>query len=164
MTETSAATATLVLLANSASTWFLTGLIWTIQVVHYPLFAKVGRANFVDYESFHTRLITLVVGPAMLIELLASMAMLMVRPRCVPLWTAWLGLAMLAGIWISTATVQVPMHAVLSKGFDDSAHARLVTSNWIRTILWSGRAALLAWCMWSVISSAPNTLQSGSTS
>ena len=30
------------LAAHAAATWALVGLIWTVQVVHYPLFALVG--------------------------------------------------------------------------------------------------------------------------
>ena len=53
-----------VTLVHAAATWFLVGLIWIIQVVHYPLFARVGEDGFVAYEAAHTRLISLVVGPA----------------------------------------------------------------------------------------------------
>jgi hypothetical protein len=33
----------LVLLANLAATFFMVGLIWFVQIVHYPLFGQVGR-------------------------------------------------------------------------------------------------------------------------
>ena len=39
----------LVLLANVASTLILVGLIWFVQVVHYPQFERVGSAAFADY-------------------------------------------------------------------------------------------------------------------
>ena len=51
-----------IVLANASATWFLAGLIWTIQIVHYPLFDRVGRAGFVSYETAHAQLITMVVG------------------------------------------------------------------------------------------------------
>ena len=54
-------------------------------------------------------------------------------------------------IWASTAFIQVPMHNVLGRGFDADAHAHLVSTNWIRTIAWSARAALLAWCIWNIL-------------
>lgn len=143
-----------VLVANLAAAWFLAGLIWTVQVVHYPLFAGVGTDRFAAYESAHARLITLVVGPAMLAELAAALALVAVRPRAVPAWAAWACLAMLAVTWISTAAVQVPLHARLSQGFDAEAHGRLVATNWIRTACWTGRAALLAWCAWRALGAA----------
>ena len=33
----------LLLLLHAAATLFMTGLIWFVQVVHYPLFARVGE-------------------------------------------------------------------------------------------------------------------------
>jgi len=146
--------ALLAFVMNLASTWFLAGLIWTIQVVHYPLFDRVGREGFAAYEAAHTRLITLVVGPAMLLEALTTALLVAQRPRFVPAWAAWALLALLAAIWISTWALQVPMHGVLGRGFDDSAHARLVSTNWIRTAAWSARALLLGWLAWSALGAA----------
>jgi hypothetical protein len=36
----------LLLLANAAATLFMVGVIRFVQVVHYPLFARVGRPGF----------------------------------------------------------------------------------------------------------------------
>ena len=36
-----------------AVTSALFGLIWIVQVVHYPLFGRVGREGFAAYESAH---------------------------------------------------------------------------------------------------------------
>ena len=35
----------------------LVGLIWTIQVVHYPLFSRVGAPEFIEYQHAHMRAI-----------------------------------------------------------------------------------------------------------
>ena len=32
----------LILLIHTAATWYLVGLVWFVQVVHYPLFSRVG--------------------------------------------------------------------------------------------------------------------------
>ena len=145
---------TLILLTQLASTWFLVGLIWTIQVVHYPLFAAVGLDRFVDYEAAHARLITLVVGPVMLIEAATAVLLITNRPPAIPAWIAWTGLALVAVIWISTAAIQVPAHGRLAEGFEAAAHARLVGSNWIRTIAWAARGLLLAVAIWPLLQSA----------
>ena len=141
------------LIANSASAWFLTGLIWVIQVVHYPLFAAVGRSEFPAYEASHTRLITMVVGPVMLLELATSMLLLVVRPASVPMWAAAAGLALVAIVWLSTIALQVPAHGRLAQGFVAEAHAMLVHSNWIRTIAWTVHGALCAWMLHNVFAS-----------
>jgi hypothetical protein len=48
-------------------------------------------------------------------------------------------------IWGTTGLVQVPLHAALTEGFDPAAHRRLVRTNWIRTVAWALRAALVLW-------------------
>ena len=135
------------LIANAASTWFLTGLIWVIQVVHYPLFASVGRSEFAAYEASHTRLITVVVGPVMLLELATSVLLLVVRPAAVPMWAAATGLALVVIVWGSTIALQVPAHGRLAQGFAEDAHTLLVSSNWIRTAAWTLHGALCAWML-----------------
>ena len=123
-----------------AVTWALVGLIWTIQMVHYPLFAQVGPTHFVAYHRRHTREITLVVGPLMLAELVTA-ALLVLEGNRDP----WLlaSLPLLALIWISTGFVQIPLHNTLTTGFDAHAHRRLVTTNWWRTAAWSARGVCI---------------------
>jgi uncharacterized membrane protein len=141
--------------ASLVSSWFMAGLIWIVQVVHYPLFGRVGREGFAAYESAHARLITPIVGPAMLVELVSSLALLAARPRGMPAWAAWAGVALVGIAWASTAFVQVPLHGTLARGFDEDAHARLVATNWVRTVAWSGHAVLMAWCMVLLLGGTP---------
>lgn len=141
----------LILLAQVISTWFLVGLIWTIQIVHYPLFAAVGVDRFVAYEASHTRLITLVVGPVMLVEAATAGLFVAMRPASIPAWIPWTGLGLVILIWISTAILQVPDHAKLANGFDAAAHAHLVGTNWLRTIAWTARGVILAVAIWPVL-------------
>lgn len=136
-----------ILVLHFAATWFLVGLIWIVQVVHYPLFARVGSAEFASYEAAHANLITLVVGPLMLLELLTAVALLTLWPSSLPCWVAWLGLALVGLIWLTTMLVSVPLHAKLAAGFDAQTHALLVATNWIRTLAWTARGLLLAWVL-----------------
>lgn len=73
----------LLLLLQAPSTWFMTGLIWFVQVVHYPLYDRVGSAEFQVYERDHCALTTLVVAPMMVAELLSGVMLLVSRPRAV---------------------------------------------------------------------------------
>lgn len=142
---------TIVLLLHAASTLWMTGLIWFVQVVHYPLFSLVGTDDFATYEHAHTTRTTLVVGPPMLLELATTVMLLGLTSDEVPRGAAWTGAALLALIWVSTALLQVPQHSVLALGFDARAYEVLVQSNWIRTIGWSLRAALSLWLLWRVM-------------
>jgi len=141
----------ILLIANLVSTCYMTGLIWMTQVVHYPLFAKVGREQFAPYQSSHQSLITLVVGPPMLLEFISSVLLIGYRPGNVPDWIVYVALALLVIVWASTAFIQIPCHKKLTLGFDSDVHSRLVTSNWIRTIGWTARVALVTWMLVCVL-------------
>ncbi len=134
-----------ILLTQIASTLALAGLIWTIQVVHYPLFDMAGRDTFTTFHHRHSTLITWVVGPLMLAEAASALGLVLWRPPQVPSAVAWAGLGLVAVIWLSTAFLQVPAHNVLARGFDAEAHRLLVTSNWLRTWAWTARAGLVLW-------------------
>jgi hypothetical protein len=129
------------LLIHAAATLFMVGVIWFVQVVHYPLFDAVGREEFSRYESRHQQLVTLVVGPTMLIEALT--AVLLIRWGVQPVWITWSGLGLLVVIWASTAFLQVPCHEQLNQSFVASTHTFLVVSNWVRTVAWSLRGVLV---------------------
>lgn len=141
----------LVLLINTGATLFMVGLIWFVQIVHYPLFGGVGEEKFVSYAEAHSRLTSRVVGPPMLLEAATTATLLFFRPTEIPAWSVWTGAVLLAAIWLSTAFLQVPRHTALGEGFDVSAHKFLVKSNWIRTFGWSARGLLVLWMISQVM-------------
>lgn len=136
---------TLVFLLNLLATWYMVGLIWMVQVVHYPMFNRVGAQEFKQYEHDHNQLITPIVGVAMLLEIATALALLWMRPDGFPAWAGWVGVGLVAVIWLSTALIQVPCHAELMHGFQESIHQRLVASNWIRTVCWSARGVSMGY-------------------
>lgn len=138
----------LVLLAHAASTLALVGLIWTIQLVHYPAFRFVDPARFVEFEAFHQRGISILVVPLMLVELATAAVLLWLRPAGMSVWMAVLGAGLVLFIWGCTFAIQVPLHDQLAQRFDSAAVEQLVRSNWIRTIAWSLRGGLVLWALW----------------
>jgi len=139
------------LLVHVGATLAMVGLIWFVQLVHYPLFAHVGQAQFTAYENRHQQRTTWIVAPLMLTELVTATALVIWRPASVNLNLAWIGLGMVTLLWLSTALVQVPCHQKLSQRFDAQTHRRLVRSNWWRTALWSIRGALALWFMTGIM-------------
>ena len=133
------------LLLNSGSTLYLVGLIWIVQIVHYPLFALVGEKNFEAYQQRHQTYITFVVGPPMLIEAFSSVLLAWYPPDGISLFFIYAGIVLVFVIWFSTAALQIPCHGKLVKGFDQLVHRRLVRTNWIRTIAWTLRGCLVLW-------------------
>ena len=135
---------TLLLIAHAASTWYLVGLCWLVQRVQYPLMAAVGATHFAAYEQGHVFRIGPVVGPVMVVELLTGGALLFTQAPLVRGPIGFLGFALILVIWASTFFVQVPLHGSLSAGFDETTHAALVRSNWVRTWAWTLRGVLVA--------------------
>jgi hypothetical protein len=129
--------------AHLAATLVMVGVIWFVQVVHYPLFAGVGAAGFRGYAAEHGRRTTWVVAPPMLVELGTGLMLVWRRPDAMPAAWAWAGVALLAVVWAATFGLAVPRHAELGRGFDARAHRRLVRSNWVRTVAWTLRGALV---------------------
>jgi hypothetical protein len=132
------------LLVNAVSTWYLTGLIWVVQLVHYPAFARIDAGLFPRFHGEHGAAITAVVAGPMLAEAASAVLLVLRPPAAASRRLAALGVALVVVIWASTAWLQVPEHARLAEGFDPDVHARLVDTNWIRTVAWSLRAVLVA--------------------
>jgi hypothetical protein len=128
------------LLLELSVTSALVGLIWVVQLVHYPAFHYVAADQFKDFHGMHTRQITWVVLPLMCTELGLS------AYRCWSAALAWPELILfllVVLLWASTFFWQVPLHARLAAGKDEEVIRRLVSSNWLRTALWTLRAAAL---------------------
>lgn len=144
----------LVFLFHLFSTLTMVGLIWFVQVVHYPLMSKVGVSGFHDYEQSHQQRTTWIVAPLMLTELITAVALLWFRPAAIPAEAVFGGVFLVALNWASTFFWQVPIHERLSKSFDAGAHHHLVRSNWLRTITWSARGILVCWMCQQLITNA----------
>ena len=133
----------IVIVVNLLATAAMTGVIWFVQIVHYPLMARVGAMDYPTYQVQHMRLTTWVVGPLMIIEATTAVWLVLFQMTGFQLALAWRGLALLCAIWLSTVLFQVPAHNRLLDAFDVAAHRRLVRTNWVRTVAWSLRAVLM---------------------
>jgi len=135
----------LILAAHAAATWFMAGLCWCVQVIHYPLLLRIARelpGSISQVAAEHASRITWVVAPGMLIEVASALMLLTLRG--VDQSIALIGLAGLALVWISTFAVQVPLHARLQRAGPDAPEAGrlLVLTNWVRTLAWTFRGVL----------------------
>ena len=133
----------LIVLLNLTLSAVLTGLIWTIQVVHYPGFLGVGTEGFLSYQHNHMRTISYVVIPLMLAELVVAFLLPFFYTHRV-FWVTYLATGLVVAIWLSTLFISSPLHSKLaSEGYDALTINRLVTTNWIRTVAWSARTGIL---------------------
>lgn len=127
------------------TTFAMVGLIWFVQIVHYPMMASFERKNFAACEKEHCDRTGWVVVPLMLGEVFTFTLLLLEGVRSNAFLVSGL---LLCVIWASTFLLQVPLHRALLQGWNAGAHRRLVATNWIRTVAWTGRAGLLGW-LWN---------------
>ncbi len=128
-----------VLIIHFMFTAFMTGLILTIQLVHYPSFHYINLGTYTKFHEFHMKRISLIVIPIMTLELLTGLLLVVLNTERLTI----INLILLIFIWLSTALLSVPSHSKLEKAYSFNEVAKLVKTNWPRTILWSLRSGLL---------------------
>jgi hypothetical protein len=147
MTDSNVGVMEILLIVQAIASSAMCGIIWFVQVVHYPLFGRVrdaGREFAVESQRRTQR----VVIPFMLAEAVAAAAIAWAPPVNVPRPLAVAGLVALAILWLSTMFVQMPLHARLAReGHAPALVDALVRSNWLRTGVWTLRAVLSAWML-----------------
>ena len=137
----------LLLLFNFAAAAYLTGLIWTVQVVHYPSFGLVPKEAWAVFHSAHTRRMSYVVLAPMVLELGLAGWLAWAGRTSLPAGAGWWSLALVVFVWAVTFLISVPFHNRLEVGYDYVAIDGLTRTNWLRTVAWTVRAGLLGWLL-----------------
>lgn len=122
----------------------MTGLIWFIQLVHYPSYRDMAEKGFTGFQARSTARTSFIVGPLIFTELGTAALLLWKPPAGLDIAGLWLGAALIAVNLASTVFVQVPLHVRLKATHDAALVERLIRTNWVRTIAWSVRAVLVA--------------------
>ncbi len=142
----------LILVLNIVLSAFLTGLIWLIQLVHYPLFLEVSEKTFGTYEKKHQRAISPLVAPVMLVDIALSFILL---------FTSWydrfdvliiIAFAMNALVFLSTLFIFAPLHQSLSRQYSKTKIRKLIRLNFFRTFGWTALTIILAIILYQIIS------------
>lgn len=117
----------------------MTGLIWLVQLVHYPAFHFVDQKQFSDFHFFHSQRITWIVLPIMFVELVTAVLLFYTAGGMI--WG--LNLLGVLLLWLATALLSVPIHNQLAIAPTPALVENLIWTNWPRTILWTLRSAFL---------------------
>ena len=129
-------------LIHLATSWALFGLIWTIQLSHYPSFRFISENDFSTFHQHHTASITMIVMPLMLLEL-GMISWQAYQTSWNWIWV--IPLLLVVGIWASTFFIQIPLHGKLENEKNLEIIHQLVKSNWVRTIFWSIKAIWISY-------------------
>ncbi len=133
-----------VLVVSTVAAWGMVGVIWTVQLVHYPLLGRLSALEPSIAAIDHQRRITWIVGPLMAAEGVTALVLVVSRPASMSALSALVAAALLGVALLSTALVQVPLHARLAEGHTDDVVRSLISTNWVRTAAWTARGLLLA--------------------
>jgi hypothetical protein len=125
-------------LANLMIAAALAGLIFTIQLVQYPLFALVGEQEWPRYGAEHRRRITWLAAPLMTANVGVALALLLESMSAVRIVNA----ALAGGAFVITGLVFAPMHGRLEQRAGAGAVRVLVRANWVRTAAWTVQVAV----------------------
>ncbi len=115
--------------------------------VNYPSWHLISASEFTAYHQFISpRVLTFLVAPAVL-GTVFTILMLWSRPVAIPAWSVWVAIAAQAIVWISTATIQVPIQLQLSDhGLSTELIDRLIVTNiWLRRIPYAICAGMILW-------------------
>ncbi len=133
-----------VLLLNLVASWTMVGVIWFVQVVHYPLLAVVPVESATSVAVEHQRRTGWVVMIPMTVEGVTTLLLLGMVPDGGAWFVPWLAGLPLAVALLATVLLSVPRHARMAANPDATVGRELVTTNWVRTIAWTLRGAVTA--------------------
>jgi len=130
------------LILHLIATSVMVGVIWVIQLVHYPSFHFVELKQYTTFQRFHMARISYVVIPAMLTELFTLILIVISMDQIDILVLA--SAILLIFIWLMTAVFFSGVHQKLTLGYDQTVVDKLVKLNWGRTLLWTLRLLLIS--------------------
>lgn len=123
------------------TTSLMVGVIWVIQLVHYPSFHYVKKDNYPLFQRFHMQRISIIVMPLMIIELFSGSYL--VYDRLYLNFYFLFSILILIINWVITAVIFSRLHQRLERGYDETLINKLILYNWIRTLLWTLRLLLI---------------------
>ena len=130
------------LITHLIATSVMVGVIWIIQLVHYPSFHFIELNQYTTFQRFHMSRISYVVIPAMLTELFTLILIIISMDQVDPIILA--SALLLTVIWLMTAVFFSGVHQKLTLGYDKAVVEKLVKLNWGRTLLWTVRLLLVS--------------------
>jgi hypothetical protein len=103
---------------------YVLGEIWFGQIVVYPLFAKVGDAEYIAYHRFYSSRIPLPVILPGFASFLLPIGLVFFGPTSVPLWMYLANLVCGLVGFLVTVALEIPRHAKLEEGGKQEAVIR----------------------------------------
>ena len=128
------------LMIHIISTSIMVGVIWVIQLVHYPSFKYVNESDYINFQKYHMSNISYIVFPVMFTELITALIILFFGEKSL---FFVLSLICLFLIWVITGVLFTKYHSILKEGKDLMIIEKMIKANWIRALLWTMRLIMI---------------------
>jgi len=128
------------LMIHIISTSIMVGVIWVIQLVHYPSFKYVNESDYIIFQKYHMSNISYIVFPVMFTELITALIILFFGEKSL---FFVLSLICLFLIWVITGVLFTKYHSILKEGKDLMIIEKMIKANWIRALLWTMRLIMI---------------------
>ncbi|MBD0745899.1 hypothetical protein [Streptomyces sp. CBMA152] len=148
---TSRGTTSALVLAQTLAVLYTTGFVWTLQLMDYPMVARLRAGAAESYMAAHNQMFWRVLAPGLLVAALTSVLFVVARTPAVPLWAALLSVVLLVLILVLSGAVATPDRIALAERFSPSVHAHLLRVSWVRTSAFTAWSGLDAWLVWRLM-------------
>ena len=128
------------LTTHLTSTSIMVGVIWVIQLVHYPSFKYVNESDYIIFQKYHMSNISYIVFHIMFTELTTAILIFFSGEKS---FFFMLSLICLFLIWVITGVLFTKFHNILQKGKDLKMIEKMIKANWMRTLLWTLRLIMI---------------------
>ena len=117
--------------------------------VNYPTWPLIGAREFLAYHHAISPLVIGYMVIPMLVTTVLTVLLLWFRPAPIPRWAIWLSVILQMIVWVSTATIQIPIQLQLSSdGLSLPLIERLIFTNlWFRKVPQIINIFLFLWMM-----------------
>ena len=127
---------------------FMTGVNWLLQIVDYPLFLKCNKCNFSEHNVFHSKNSVMVILVPMLIDLIFSIIYIMDYSQAIGGVPPYINIFLTILIMYSAFFISYPIQEKLyQEGYNAEEIKKYIKTNWIRTICWTLKLAVLFYCL-----------------
>ncbi len=108
-------------------------LIWLVQLIIYPSFQFQTKEDFQNWHQIYTRRLTYIVAPllagqglSIAHEFFTQMSLFSFIQGC-----------LITGVMFHTFIYFIPLHSKLQTSYTPDLVKKLISKNWIRTVVWS---------------------------
>lgn len=140
-----------VVIAHTLAVLYTTGFVWTLQLMDYPMVARLRGEASTAYMAAHNGMFWRVLAPGLITAGVTALILVFVRPAGVPLAAPLVVLALLALIIVLSGAVATPDRLKLADAFSAATHSHLLKVSWIRTSAFTVWSGIDAWLIWKTI-------------